>query len=149
MKENTKKSVIYTLIVTGFILQFSLIFQNWMNTEEVIVSASEIVPTTTPSPTPTPVLPTEVHRYIYEKFGEDYEKAVKVVMCESRFKLKAFNDNTTWGGVGQDRGIWQINNVYHPVSDACAYDYKCSTDYAYRMYKNDNKNFNRWTCGRK
>lgn len=117
-------------------------------------SASEPTPTTLPTLIPTPtakplVFDSLAKQYVYDKFGDDYPKAFKIIDCESKWNTKAFNDNTAWGGIGQDRGIWQINNVFHPISDECAYDYKCSTDYAYRMYKNDNFNFSRWTCGRK
>lgn len=98
-------------------------------------------------PTPALEFATEVQAYVYEVFGDDYEKAFEIVNCESKWNEKAFNDNTTWGGIGQDRGIWQINNVFHPVSDECAYDYKCSTTYAFRMYTNDDQTFRRWTCG--
>ena len=90
----------------------------------------------------------EVKQYVYEKFGDDYPKAFKIIECESRWNLRALNNNETWGGIGQDRGLWQINNKFHPISDSCAYDYKCSTDYAYKMYKNNNYSFIRWTCGR-
>lgn len=100
-----------------------------------------------PTPTPKPHFEDEMKQYVYDKFGDDFERAFSIINCESKWNAKAFNDNTVWGGVGQDRGIWQINNKFHPVSDDCAYDYKCSTDYAYRMYKNDNYSFERWTCG--
>ena len=109
------------------------------------VEAKEVVEVVMPTPTPIPDTPQE---YIKYKFGEDYQRAYEIVECESKWDERAFNDNSTWGGVGQDRGLWQINNVYHPVTVECAYDYKCSTDYAYRMYINDNKTFVRWTCGR-
>ena len=110
-------------------------------TEEVLTAP------TPPQATPTPQEPQTPREYIRYKFGEHADKAFQIVECESTWNERAFNDNTTWGGVGQDRGLWQINNAYHPVSDACAYDYECATDYAHRMWIRDSKTFTRWTCG--
>jgi len=94
--------------------------------------------------------------YVKEKFGEHADKAFLLLegneVCSGENKTHnpdAINDNTTWGGVGVDRGYWQINSVYHPhVSDWCASDIKCSTDYAWRMFENDDYTFVRWTSGR-
>jgi len=96
-------------------------------------------------------VPTDIKGYIRYKFGADADKALKLLECENKsLNPNAKNDNRVWGGVGVDRGYWQINDVYHPhVSDWCASDVKCSTDYAFRMWMNDGKSFERWTCGRK
>jgi len=102
----------------------------------------------TPSATPALKFDIDAQAYVYKVFSKDHERAFEIIDCESKWNTNALNDNTTWGGIGQDRGIWQINNVFHPVSDECAYDYKCSTNYAKRMYDNDNQSFTRWTCGK-
>ena len=118
--------------------------------EVQIVEAKEIEqPQVTSTPTPTPI-PTDIKGYVEYKFGNKAELALKVLECENKtLNPYAINDNTAWGGTGRDRGYWQINDVFHPyVSDECARDVKCSTDYAYRMFKNDNETFVRWTCGR-
>ena len=61
----------------------------------------------------------------------------------------AKNDNTSWGGLGVDRGIFQISSYYHPdVTDAEAYDYKFNIAYAYKMFVRDGYSFREWTCGR-
>jgi hypothetical protein len=45
-----------------------------------------------------------------------------IVSHESRHHPEATGDG------GDSRGLWQINRTWHPeVSDACAYDVKCST----------------------
>jgi hypothetical protein len=100
--------------------------------------------------------PLTFENYVREKFGEHADKAFLLLegneVCGGENKAhnpNAINDNTVWGGVGVDRGYWQINNVYHPhVSDWCASDIKCSTDYAWRMFENDNYTFRRWTAGK-
>lgn len=98
-----------------------------------------------------------IEGYIRQKFGNGADDALVVLQgtgegsCAENRHLdpQAVNDNTTWGGVGQDVGYWQINNVYHPtVTEECAKDVKCSTDYAYKLYK-ERGDFSAWTCGRR
>lgn len=156
--KKTDTSVLYLVIFLLHVFMVGAIAQNYLNSSDTIVLAGEvsgveveIVPTLAPaSPTPTPSFNNEIEQYVYDKFGEDhYEKAFEVIKCESGWKATAYNDNRTWGGVGEDKGYWQINNVYHPhITEACAQDIKCSTDYSYRMWINDGKSFKRWTCGK-
>jgi hypothetical protein len=48
-----------------------------------------------------------------------------IVSHESRHRPEATGDG------GESRGLWQINKVWHPeVSDACAYEVACSTDWS-------------------
>ena len=48
-----------------------------------------------------------------------------IVSHESRHHPDATGDG------GESRGLWQINKAWHPeVSDACAYDVTCSTDWS-------------------
>jgi len=116
--------------------------------QEVQVVENTPIPTAKPATKPQVSGLTPVQEYVKEVFSDDYPRAFEIIECESKWNTKAFNNNAEWGGTGQDRGLWQINNVFHPVSDECVYDYKCATDYAFRMYKNDNYSFERWTCGR-
>ena len=93
------------------------------------VEASEPIVVSTPTPTATPI-PTDIVGYIHYKFGPDAWKALKVLECENR-GLNPYATNVNKNG-SIDRGYWQINTI-HPVTDACARDVKCSTDYAYRI----------------
>jgi Lysozyme like domain len=48
-----------------------------------------------------------------------------IVRHESRHHPEATGDG------GESRGLWQINRAWHPeVSDACAYNVTCSTDWS-------------------
>ena len=48
-----------------------------------------------------------------------------IVAHESSRRPEATGDD------GESRGLWQINKDWHPeVSDACAYDVRCSTDWS-------------------
>jgi hypothetical protein len=51
--------------------------------------------------------------------------ALWIVQHESSF------DPTRKGDDGNSRGLWQISSIYHPeVSDACAFDPSCSTQWS-------------------
>ena len=127
----------------------------WFNREETIIIYAKQKPeivTLTPS---IPEFDSEVEEYIFEVFGEHYDKAMFLLKgkdgdCAENRTLNpyAVNDNTWWGGIGKDRGIFQINSVFHPLTDEQAFDYKQNIDYAFRMFKNDNYTFVRWTCGK-
>jgi len=57
--------------------------------------------------------------------GVDPSVAEWIVAHESQHHPDATGDG------GESRGIWQINRLYHPeVSDDCAYDMECSTDWS-------------------
>jgi hypothetical protein len=185
LNEEGKKSIAYIVLVISHIVLACLITRNFLDSEEsYILEASDSVdwevagseitqsltPTTTPiiedsndrgkvvdiTPTPTLEFDSSVEKYIFEVFGEHYDKARLLLEgnenCHGEnpsLNPYADNDNTWWGGIGIDRGYWQINTYYHPhITEECARDIKCSTDYAWRMFKNDNYTFRRWTAGR-
>jgi len=57
--------------------------------------------------------------------GVDPRVAEWIVSHESRDYPEATGDG------GESRGLWQINKSWHPeVSDACAYDVTCSTNWS-------------------
>jgi len=134
-------------------------------TPAVYAQNSEVVVQT---PTPTVELTTEVHKevledtpenYIREVFGEHADKAFLLLKgngekgsCAENRNLdpKAVNDNRTWGGVGRDVNIFQVNDVYHPVVELnLENDWKANIRYAKKMFDNDGQTFSkRWTCGK-
>lgn len=79
---------------------------------------------------------------LLKDYGIDVEYATKLIQCESSWNPKAFHYNRS-GSI--DRGLFQINNVYHPeVSKDCSYDSACSTIEAIRIIKT--KGFQEWSC---
>lgn len=97
--------------------------------------------------------------YIREVFGEHSDKAFLLLKgngekgsCAENRNLdpKAVNDNRTWGGVGRDVNIFQVNDHFHPVVELnLENDWKANIDYAKRMYDKDGGTFaKRWTCGK-
>ena len=150
MHKITKNNVSLGIALTSLLLSAITYGGARSKVASPIVEAQESVTVTaTPIPTVKPV-PNDIKGYVEYKFGNFAPRALEVLECENKtLNPNAINDNTLWGGVGVDRGYWQINNVFHPyVSDWCASDVKCSTDYAFRMFVNDNYTFVRWTCGR-
>ena len=60
-----------------------------------------------------------------EAAGVNPRIAEWIVSHESRHHPEATGDG------GESRGLWQINKAWHPeVSDTCAYDITCSTDWS-------------------
>merc|ERR1719183_3399798 len=59
--------------------------------------------------------------------------AVSVAMAESGLNTQARNVNTD-SHHSVDRGLWQINNYWHPeISDSCAYSAACNAKGAYSI----------------
>ena len=69
---------------------------------------------------------------------------LKLAYCESRFNPKARNDN---GRYGMDRGLFQINNKYHPqITDKQADDVRFAT--LWTMEKINNGYQHLWSCNK-
>ena len=70
-------------------------------------------------------------------------------MAESTCNPSATGTNPPTEGCpdgSRDRGIFQINDCYHPGStDACAYDLQCNADAAYQIYRDAASTFQPWT----
>ncbi|MFE9655919.1 RICIN domain-containing protein [Micromonospora sp. NPDC006431] len=67
--------------------------------------------------------------------------AVAVAMAESSCNPSATGQNP--GSI--DRGLWQINNYWHPeVSDACAYQVQCNANAAWNI-SNHGSNWTPWS----
>jgi hypothetical protein len=93
-----------------------------------------------PKPIPSPVIPAKatsstaphgpwaIRTYVQNAArasGVNPHEAEWIVAHESRHRPQATGDG------GESRGLWQINKDWHPeVSDACAYNVKCSTDWS-------------------
>lgn len=75
------------------------------------------------------------------KHGVDPELADWIVKKESNYNSKAIGDD------GNSRGLWMISSIYNPqVSDKCAFDVKCSTNWAMKELAAGNKN--KWSVVR-
>ena len=76
--------------------------------------------------------------------------ATAVSMAESTCNPSATGSNPPTEGCpdgSRDRGIFQINDCYHPwVDDACAYDLQCNANAAYQIYRDASSTFQPWTA---
>jgi hypothetical protein len=74
--------------------------------------------------------------------------AIAVGLAESGCNPSAVNYNGPTSGCpngSTDRGLWQINNCYHPeVSDACAYQAQCNADAAWNI-SSQGTNWSPWS----
>lgn len=77
--------------------------------------------------------PSAVRAYVQnaaKESGVNPHVAEWIVSHESRHRPEATGDG------GESRGLWQINKEWHPeVSDACAYDVRCSTGWSLRRIR--------------
>ena len=163
MKSMNKETRIGLILI---VLLLVLTYVGNLPAEQVVLAqeTKEVVQTTsTPTQQPKSITVShssdlsEVEEYIWEVFGDYTPKAMLLLKgqgagtCAENRNLdpKAVNDNRTWGGVGRDVSIFQVNDVYHPVKELnLENDWKANVRYAYRMFQNDNYSFKRWTCGR-
>ena len=80
------------------------------------------------------------------KNGINTKEAECVIQMESSWNSKTYNVNINGT---KDIGLWQISNKWHnEVSDKCAYDFKCSTKEAIRIYK-ERGNWSAWYASKK
>jgi hypothetical protein len=81
--------------------------------------------------------------------GDRLVTAVAVGMGESSCRPDAHNANGPTKGCPNgsvDRGLWQINNCWHPsVSKSCAYDAQCNANAAHRISAKGS-NFKPWVA---
>lgn len=81
--------------------------------------------------------------------GDGLTDAIAVGLAESSGNLTASHVNGDWSN-SVDRGPWQINSYWHPeVSDACAFDWACSAQAAFRISSggSDWSQWATWTGG--
>lgn len=75
--------------------------------------------------------------------GNALDIAVAIAQAESSFYTRATNYNAS--SASTDRGIFQINNVYHPeVTDTCAFTPLCAAKAAYNISSKGTK-FTPWS----
>jgi len=91
-----------------------------------------ITKNSSPSTTNKKVIETII-RYVAKEEGVDPDLAVRVADCESKLSPSAENCNTDGS---RDRGIFQINNKWHPeIDDATAFDIVLSTRFFCKAFK--------------
>jgi len=86
----------------------------------------------------------QVIRFIAKQESVNPDLAVRVAKCESNLVANAVNTNTDGS---RDRGIFQINDKYHPeVTDEQAFDITYSTKFFCKAFKDGNINW--WNCSK-
>lgn len=114
------------------------------------VYAQEKIATESTKVKPTPTEHDEIVAYIKEVFGEDSDKAFKVLSCENH----ALNPNAvnTAGNVpagSRDLGIFQINEYWQRTQGKFLLNWKINVLVAHQIFTDNGNTFERWTCGRK
>ena len=125
---------------SGFAAAAALIQTKMDNTTKTTVVSAPLDPAKPDSAAVMPQTTTPTIEQIIanaaKKFGVDPALALAVAKCESALNPKARNVNTT-GSI--DRGLYQINNHYHPdVSDEQADDPVFAAEWFCQAVKNGN-----------
>ena len=163
-KTNLTNLAIALLLAILFCVADAQLAKNQKVEAKAVAPQSTEAPTETPKPTEKPKVveqktqKEEIEDYIREVFGEHADKAFLLLKgkgegtCAENRNLNPYakHENIKNGIVwSTDFGLFQINDVYHPVYKLNLYkDWKANVRYAYRMFVNDGYSFRRWTCGR-
>jgi len=137
-------------------------FSSTFHQQQVNSSGPTGAVTATPSPAPTGSTEhEEIVELIIDVFGEHADKAFLLLQgdgagtCAENRHLDpdAMNDNTQWGGVGKDWGIFQINDHWQGFRHAgkaeqFLTDPELNIRIAWRIFEDNGYSFSRWTCGR-
>ena len=109
----------------------------------IVYTSSTLGGTTVYAPTALAIAPVEILTSQQEQI-----KALMIAKCESGLRPNALNDNTTWGGVSQDLGVFQINKKYQGVTNpSFLYDWKINTLMAKQIF-DGRGNWSAWSCAR-
>lgn len=89
----------------------------------------------------------EIRQIAKEANFEWVEYLVKLAKCESSLNPNAINTQNNSPSGSKDRGLWQINDYWHPeVSDEVAFDVRLSTEWT--MWRINSGYQAEWVCDR-
>jgi len=154
---SNKKTFKSVIILSGIILlTFILGMKFQANSDRIETLTTQLAQAKEAKEKVVYIEPSDVDSYIKYIFGPDYSKAMLLLKgkggdsCAENRNLdpNAVNDNTWWGGVGQDIGVFQISSVYQKVQPKFLYDYKVNIRIAYQLFKESGNSFKLWTCGK-
>lgn len=92
----------------------------------------------------------QIRDYIIEVFGADSDKAFALLGCENaKLNPKAVNTAGNSPAGSRDIGVFQINEYWQQVNGRFLFDWKINVQIAYKIYVDNGRSFERWTCGRK
>lgn len=107
-------------------------------------------------PTPTPVIEIktteqqQIAEHIKEVFGEDADKAFKVLSCENKaLRPDAVNTTGNSPAGSRDIGVFQINEYWQKVNGRFLFNPKVNVEIAYQIFKESGNSFKMWSCGKR
>ena len=101
-------------------------------------------------PKPTPTEREQIDAYIVEVFGDDADKAFKVLSCENNaHNPLAVNTAGNVPAGSRDIGVFQINEHWQRTQGKFLFNWKINVEIAHQLFEENGKSFKLWTCGRK
>ncbi len=92
----------------------------------------------------------QIDAYIVEVFGEDSDKAFKVLSCENNaHNPLAVNTAGNTPAGSRDTGVFQINEYWQKTQYKFLLNWKVNVEIAHQLFEENGKSFHLWTCGRK
>ncbi len=102
------------------------------------------------TPTPTGTEREQIDAYIVEVFGEDSDKAFKLLSCENNaHNPSAVNTAGNIPEGSRDTGVFQINEHWQRTQYKFLLNWKVNVEIAHQLFVENGKSFKLWTCGRR
>lgn len=157
-REQPRKAYTVTGSIVGGVIGFSFpLIAAAIFVSPVLKVANAYAPTATFNK-PVVSLPSDpehvqIENYIKSVFGKYSDTAFQLLTdprCHENGSLNpsAENDNTKWGGVGRDWGIFQINDTWQKVQPKFLLNWRINVQIAYQLFVENGHRFNLWTCGK-
>lgn len=158
----TSRKAKVRLWITGILLTAGILTLAVIGGQEVYLTASQRVKDlftpkvqTVIAETPEPTDMRDWVLWKVEQAGIDKYEAYAIIQKESKWDNQATGVNIHKDGTTSvDMGLWQLNitkwhskKTDHYISPTCAYDYKCATEEAIKIYK-DWKGWGAWTTAK-
>jgi len=91
----------------------------------------------------------EIRSYITEVFGEDQDKAFRLLECENpTLDPDAVNTAGNYPEGSRDIGVFQINEYWQQTQGKFLFNWKINVLIAKQLYDENGKSFILWTCGK-
>jgi hypothetical protein len=90
-------------------------------------------------------VPLEIRKIANQMGFKWTDYLLRLADCESKFNPNAINNKNNNPSFSVDRGVFQINNYWHPdVSDECAFDVDCATRWTIQKINSGQQGL--WVC---
>ncbi len=92
----------------------------------------------------------QIVAYINEVFGDDADKAFKLLSCENAsLNPNAVNTAGNTPAGSRDTGVFQINEYWQKVQYKFLLNWRVNVEIAHQLYRENGDSFKLWSCAKK